>query len=109
VQNGYLDPAGFAPPPEAPFGGGPGGTGFGDSSTGMVRGPGQRNVDMAIERAFRLEKAGALRFRTEFFNLTNTTNFANPDVTVSDGPAFGKITSAANNPRIVQFALRYQF
>ena len=109
VQNGYLDAAGFAPPPEAPFGRGPGDTDFGNSGTGIVRGPGQRNIDMAVERSFPIEKRGALRFRAEFFNLTNTTNFSNPDHTVTDGPAFGTITSAANNPRIAQFALRYQF
>jgi hypothetical protein len=109
VHNGYLDAAGFAPPPEAPFGSGPGDTDFGNSGTGIVRGPGQRNIDMAVERSFPIEKAGALRFRAEFFNLTNTTNFSNPDHTVTDGPAFGTITSAANNPRIAQFALRYQF
>lgn len=107
VQTGYLDPAGFAGAPTAPFGG-PGDTDFGNSGTGLVRGPGQRNVDLAVERAFPLE-SGALRFRTELFNLTNSTNFANPDRRVSDGSAFGAISSTSNNPRIVQFALRYQF
>jgi hypothetical protein len=108
VRATYWDPAAFTLAPEAPFGGGPGDTDFGNSGTGFVRGPWQRNADAAIERAFPLE-AGSLRFRTEFFNLTNTTNFANPDRRVSDGSAFGKISEAANNPRIIQFALRYQF
>ena len=45
----------------------------------------------------------------EFFNLTNTPNFANPNNTVSFGTAFGRITGKSNNPRIVQVALKYQF
>jgi hypothetical protein len=41
--------------------------------------------------------------------LTNTTSFNNPNNNVSSGPAFGVITSAATNPRIIQLALKYQF
>ncbi len=109
AESGYWSAAGFTSAPEAPFGGSASDTDFGNSSTGMVRGPGQKDVDMAVERAFPLEKMGSLHFRTEFFNLTNTPNFANPDRRLSDGSAFGAITSTANNPRIIQFALRYQF
>ncbi len=109
VKSSYWNPAAFASAPEAPFGGSAGDTDFGNGGTGMVRGPDQRNVDMAVERAFPLERGSALRFRSEFFNLTNTTNFANPDRRVSDGSAFGKISAAATNPRIIQFALKYQF
>jgi hypothetical protein len=109
VQNGYWSSAAFASAPMAPFAGGAGDTDFGDSGSGIVRGPGQRNIDMAVERVFPLERGSIVRFRTEFFNLTNTTNFADPDRRVSDGSAFGKISAAATNPRIVQFALKYQF
>jgi len=108
VHAGYWNPAAFTTAPTAPFGG-PGDTNYGDSASGMVRGPGQRNIDMAVERTFPVVESGALRFRAEFFNLTNTPNFANPDRFVSDGAPFGTITSTANNPRLVQFALRYQF
>jgi len=107
VHSTYWNPAAFTSAPTAPFGG-PGDTDFGNAGSGIARGPGQRDVDMAVERSFPVESS-ALRFRAEFFNLTNSTNFANPDRTVSDGSAFGTITSTANNPRVVQFALRYQF
>jgi hypothetical protein len=119
VLNGYLTQNAFTIAPEAPNGSGPGDTGFGDSSVGMVRGPGQHNLDMAVERIFPVTESSSFRFRAEFFNLTNTPQFANPnnnvDFTagpngpVNVNPSFGLITSTAANPRIVQFALKYLF
>jgi hypothetical protein len=105
----YLNAAAFTSAPEAPNATGPGDTDFGNSGEGLVRGPGQRNIDMAIERTIPITESHHVNIRGEFFNLTNTTNFSNPNSNVSAGPAFGVITSAANNPRIIQLALKYQF
>ena len=109
VINGYLNPAAFTSAPEAPFGNSAADTGFGNSPVGMVRGPGQHNVDMAIERQFSIECSNSIHLRAEFFNLTNTPNFANPNRMANTGSAFGTITSMANNPRIIQFAMKYAF
>ncbi len=109
VINGYLSPAGFTSAPEALFGSSPADTDFGNSSVGMVRGPGQRNIDAAIERTFAIEGSSSIRVRAEFFNLTNTPNFANPNNMLNTGSAFGTISSTSNNPRIIQMALRYAF
>ena len=46
-----------------------------------------------------------LQFRTEFFNLFNRVQFGNPNVSAGN-PSFGVISSQANTPRLVQFALR---
>jgi hypothetical protein len=108
VLSTYLNPAAFTSAPEAPNGTGPSDTDFGNSGVGLVRGPGQRNIDMALERAFRITESHSIHFRGEFFNLTNTANFNNPNNVVS-APAFGVITSTSTNPRIIQFALKYQF
>jgi hypothetical protein len=109
VQNGYINPAAFGTPPPAPNGLSAADTDFGNSGVGLVRGPGQRNVDFAIERSFSIEGFSRIAARAEFFNLTNTANFANPDRMLADGSAFGTITSTLNNPRIVQLALKYSF
>jgi hypothetical protein len=109
VQNGYINPAAFGAPPPAPNGLSATDTDFGNSGVGLVRGPGQRNVDFAIERSFSIEGFSKIAARAEFFNLTNTANFANPDRMLADGSAFGTITSTLNNPRIVQLALKYSF
>jgi Carboxypeptidase regulatory-like domain len=119
VLNGYLDPAAFTIAPPAPNSSGPGDTDFGNSSVGLIRGPGQHNIDMAAERTFRVTEATSFHFRAEFFNLTNTPQFANPsnslDFTpgpngpVNLNPSFGAITSTNSNPRIIQFAAKYVF
>jgi hypothetical protein len=109
VLGQYLNPAAFTAAPEAPNGTSAGDTDFGNSGVGIVRGPGQRDADVALERSFGLLENQSVHFRAEFFNLTNTPNFANPNNTVSFGAAFGKITAKSNNPRIVQLALKYVF
>ncbi len=109
VRSQYLNPAGFTFAPEAPNGTGPADTDFGNSGVGLVRGPGQFNIDMALERAIPIRESHSFHVRAEFFNLTNTANFSNPNSNVSSGPAFGVITSTATNPRIIQIALKYTF
>jgi len=119
VINGYLDPAAFTRAPEAPFGTSLADQDFGNSAVGFVRGPGQHNMDAAVERSFAVTEISSVRFRTEFFNLTNTPQFGNPNTTLGYGdptqvnpaasPSFGRITNTVTNPRIVQFALRYLF
>jgi hypothetical protein len=74
----------------------------------MVRGPGQRNIDLALERTIPVTESQSFRARVEFFNLANSANFGNPNNTVS-APGFGVITTTANNPRVIQVALKYQF
>ncbi len=109
VQGHYLNAAGFTDAPMAPSGASPSDTDFGNSPVGVVRGPGQRNVDLAAERTLRFSEAQSVHLRAEFFNLTNTPNFANPLNMVGTGEAFGKITAKSNNPRIIQLALKYEF
>lgn len=112
--NGYLNPAAFVPAPEAPNGTGSFDTDFGNSSVGLVRGPLQRDIDMAVERIIPISEGKNLVFRGESFDLTNTANFNNPVSNLTAGPAFGSlpfglITSTSNNPRLIQFALKFQF
>jgi hypothetical protein len=109
VKGGYLSAAAFTAAPEAPFGGSPADTDFGNSGVGIVRGPHQSKLDMAVERTFAIEEKGSFRLRVELFNATNTPIFANPNRTFSSGATFGTITSTASNPRIVQVAAKYEF
>jgi len=119
VTGHYLDAAAFTRAPEVRNGTSPADQDFGNSGVGIVRGPGQHDIDMAAERSFRLSETNSIRFRAEFFNLTNTPQFSNPSNSLGYGDptalqptanaSFGKITSSATNPRIVQFAIRYLF
>ena len=88
-------------------------TGFGNTSNGILRGPGQLNADISLIKVVELSwpKEGAsVQFRTDFFNATNHPNFGNPNSTYSaTSTTFGQITSTTGNPRIIQFALRLAF
>jgi hypothetical protein len=119
VLGSYLDPTAFTRAPEAPNGVSLGDQDFGNSGVGIVRGPGQHNVDFAVERIFPVKEGSSFRFRAEAFNLTNTPQFANPsnflgygDPTAENPAAsasFGRVTSSSANPRIIQFAAKYLF
>jgi hypothetical protein len=119
VINGYLDASAFTRAPEVANGTSLADQDFGNSGVGIVRGPGQHNLDFAVERIFSFTETRDLRFRTEFFNLTNTPQFANPNNNLGYGdptavnptasPSFGKIFASAANPRIVQFAVKLSF
>jgi hypothetical protein len=61
---------------------------FGNSSRGLVRGPGINNFDVSIIKKTQLTERIALQFRAEFFNLFNHTQFN----AVRTG--FGSATSA---------------
>ncbi len=102
--DGYLNPDAFTSAPSIGDG-----TDFGNCGVGILRAPAQRNIDLAVERTFPLREWGELRFRSEFFNLTNTPNFGGPISNLVAGAAFGLITSTTTNPRIIQFALKYSF
>jgi len=80
-------------------------------SRGLVRGPGFFNTDFAVGKYFRLPMEGhRLQVRAEAFNAFNHVNFANPtSVSLASPTTFGEITSTANNARVMQFALRYEF
>jgi len=72
-------------------------------------GPGLEDWDFAVHKKIAITESKYFQFRGEIFNLFNHTNFYNPDGNFSDGPtAFGKITQA-QDPRLVQFALKFYF
>ena len=82
---------------------------LGSASRNPVRGPGYKNVDLAISRRIPMpmRSGTALELRAEAFNLLNTPPFANPGATLGT-TTFGVI-SAAGDPRVVQLAAKFLF
>jgi hypothetical protein len=82
---------------------------LGSASRNPVRGPGYRNVDLAVSRRIPmpLGSGTALELRAEAFNLLNTPSFANPGATLGT-TTFGVISSAGD-PRVVQLAAKFLF
>jgi hypothetical protein len=73
-----------------------------------VRGPGLGNLDFSIFKNLKFDEGRFVQFRAEFFNLTNTPEFNNPDTSLQSA-SFGKITSQRNRPRQIQFGLKLVF
>jgi hypothetical protein len=81
---------------------------YGSAGRNLFSGPGLFNTDLSLVKRFPIsEKFGALQFRSEFFNALNRANFGQPDGNLIN-QTFGRIQTAAD-PRVLQFALRYQF
>jgi hypothetical protein len=94
----YLNPAAFSMPAVGTLG---------DQRRNSFTGPGSRNVDVAIVRAFRFANTHRLEARIESFNAFNWFRWGNP-TTNFNSSQFGRITSA-QDPRVMQFALKYSF
>jgi len=85
-------------------------TAFGDLGRNIYRGPFQQNWDFSLIKNLKITERQSLRFTTDFFNIWNHVNFANPSQADVENPsAFGKIFSTVGTPRLIQFSLRYAF
>ncbi|MBI4886782.1 MAG: TonB-dependent receptor [Acidobacteria bacterium] len=104
----YFNRAAFAQP--AP------GT-YGNLKRNALRGPRFWSVDLAASRQITVIGTQALEFRLEAFNLFDTFNWGDPGSDETAGGTianfnsgqFGRITTQAGTPRIVQLGVKYAF
>jgi hypothetical protein len=94
---------------------------FGDESRvdPTLRGAGINNWDFALFKTtnFGPENKLGLQFRTEFFNTFNRVQFGPPNTAccnnvglgATNNTSFGLVNSQLNNPRLIQFALKFLF
>ncbi|HEV8397523.1 MAG TPA: carboxypeptidase-like regulatory domain-containing protein [Vicinamibacterales bacterium] len=82
---------------------------LGNLQRNSIVGPGNKAVDLSLVRLFRIG-THAIEARAEAFNAFNWFNpgLINAPVTNLNSVQFGQITSA-DDPRIMQFALKYSF
>ncbi|HET8548493.1 MAG TPA: hypothetical protein VFL57_10835, partial [Bryobacteraceae bacterium] len=71
-----------------------------------VRGDSTRNFDVSIFKQFRATERVSTQIRAEFLNAFNTPRFGNPNTNVT-ATSFGRITSQSNDPRQIQFGLKF--
>jgi Carboxypeptidase regulatory-like domain/TonB dependent receptor-like, beta-barrel/TonB-dependent Receptor Plug Domain len=82
---------------------------LGNCGRNTVRGPGITNFDFSVARTFSYFGEGRdLEIRWEVFNMFNTPQFGLPERNISS-TAVGRITSLAGDPRVMQFALKFNF
>jgi hypothetical protein len=78
-----------------------------------LRGDGYAGLDLSLSKTWKMPYAEghAVQFRWEVFNVPNLTRFNVQSVTtgIDSGPSFGNYTGLLTNPRVMQFALRYDF
>jgi len=99
----------------------------GNFGRNVLRGFGASQLDLALQRQFRITEKLGLRFRSEFFNIFNHANFGSPNNSLPS-PLFGRSTQTLANslgsggpnggfsplyqiggPRSIQLALKLQF
>jgi hypothetical protein len=80
---------------------------FGNSGTGILKGPGYFDLDLGIVRMIPITERIALNIRGEAFNALNRANFNNPNASIGTGPA--GIISATQPARIIQLAAKIVF
>jgi hypothetical protein len=94
----------------------PGTQRFGNAGRNILRGPGTKQLDFSLFKAFPLaaDLARRVEFRAELFNITNTPQFNNPAASFGS-PGFGTISSAGapltlqRTSRQIQLALKLYF
>jgi hypothetical protein len=96
----YLNPRAFAVPALGTLG---------NLGWNSIEGPGRWQIDLSLVRLFRLGpgEGHRLEFRAEAFNLTNNI-IRNDPVAALSSSVFGQIIGA-DDPRILQFAVKYAF
>jgi hypothetical protein len=80
----------------------------------IIRGDGFFGVDLGLAKRWTMPwtEKQSLQLRWEVFNVTNSTRFdAQSSLNAIDsyGSQFGNYTRLLTNPRVMQFALRYEF
>jgi hypothetical protein len=80
----------------------------GDLIQNAAVGPNFWNINLALSKLVSVAATQQLELRMEVFNLLNHFNWGNPNATFSSG-TFGRITTMAGEPRIMQFGIKYDF
>ena len=84
----------------------------------ILRDPNYVVLDLGLYKTFSITEKHKITFRSEVFNVTNTqrltgiANFAagvDPFKNGTPPSDFGRLTNIQGTPRVVQFAIRYDF
>jgi len=100
--NKWFDTTCFVQPP-TPFS-------FGNEgrTDSRIYAQGVDNWDLSLAKVNNITERVKMHFETEFVNAFNRVQFAPPNTQVGN-PNYGKVTATANQPRLIQFALRFEF
>jgi hypothetical protein len=95
----YFNLADFVAPPNNTYG---------NSARSVLYGPGTRNFDLSLQRAFAIHESINLILRGDAFNAFNHPNFLNPNSAIGAGSA-GTITGTNLDNRDMQVSAKLVF
>jgi len=79
----------------------------------VLRGQGFAGLDLGLSKRWRMpwKETHSLQFRWDVFNALNLTRFdvQSLNLSLTNSSSFGQYTGLLTNPRVMQFALRYEF
>jgi len=101
-DNLYLNKAAFSATPLNRFGNAP-------RTLPGVRSPWRNNVDLSVSKNVQTGGPTSLSLRLEVLNVFNQVQWAAPASAAFGNSSFGQITNQANNMRMVQATVRFQF
>jgi len=67
-----------------------------------------KNWDFSLAKSTAITELVKLQFTAEFYNIFNRARFGAPNNTAGD-PLMGLVFTQSNQPRAVQFGLRFDF
>ena len=85
------------------------------ASRNVLRGPGYAGLDMGLSKRWRFRETQSVQFTWQVFNVLNLVRFNGQGVgsavtSIEQAPTqFGTYSSLLTSPRVMQFALRYEF
>jgi hypothetical protein len=106
----WFDTTAFVHPPTVTFG--PNNTVYlrpGTSPRNPFTGPARKTLDVSLSKNFKITERFGTEFRAEFYNVTNSPQFDQPNADFNGG-SFGQVTNTLlNSERQIEFALRITF
>jgi hypothetical protein len=101
-DNLFYNQAAFAATPLNQFGNAP-------RMLPGVLSPWRNNVDLGVSKQVRTGGSTSASIKVEVLNMFNIVQWAAPASSSFGNSSFGQINNQANNMRMVQFTMRYQF
>ncbi|MFB3906232.1 MAG: TonB-dependent receptor domain-containing protein [Acidobacteriota bacterium] len=81
----------------------------GNAAANIIFGPGQKNLDLGIQKNFNVTEQARAQLRFEFFNITNHPSFIGPSGTYFFNSSSGARITRARENRDIQVALKILF
>ena len=77
----------------------------------ILRGNGFAGLDLGLNKTWKIKESHSLILSWQVFNVLNLTRFdvQTLNLSITNSSTFGNYTGLLTNPRVMQFALRYEF